>query len=362
MSMPNYFAFDPFQRRTRTMRYAPQGDQDTWSAYDREEEYWDLSDALRGADPRLAENWSNPNNMEVTRDGDGYRVRIKTGDKEGTWYNLTPDGNGGFTPSVAGRGEWNTNENLFDDPIALAMMAAVGTIGAGAAGAFGGLPGGSAPIVEGGTTAALGGAAPVAESFPVAAYGPSLTAPLNPATISAGGVATGAAGLAGPYTLGNAGASALQAAQAFSAANPGVPAGGAAAAGGGAGAAAGGSSSLVKTVADALGISEDVARLIVGLGPAVVTGIGNLLEDDEDNQVTRTGNPTIDAAREQVVTRMIGGLDERIARDRARSDKLAGWSDAAAAIPQGLPQYRGLMETDELGRVRFRRPRGLTGA
>lgn len=362
MSMPNYFAFDPFQRRTRTTRIAPQGDQDTWTAYDQEDEWWDVSDALRGADPRLAENWSNPNNMEVTRDGDGYRVRIKTGDKEGTWYNLTPDGNGGFTPSVAAKGKWDTNENLFDDPIALAMMAAVGTIGAGAAGAFGGLPGGSAPIVEGGTTAALGGAAPVAESFPVAAYGPSLTAPLNPATISAGGVATGAGGLAGPYTLGNAGLSSGLAQQAYSAAGGGgssAPSG-ASGGGGAAAGAAGATNSLVKSLTD-LGFSEPVARLLLGLGPAVLTGIGNAIDGGEGDQVTRTGNPTIDAAREQVVTRMIGGLDERIARDRARSDKLAGWSDAAAAIPQGLPQYRGLMDTDELGRVRFRRPRGLTG-
>lgn len=160
MSMLPYFAYDPFQTRTRTIRYSPQGDQDTWSAYDQVEEYLGLSDALQQNDPWRYENWSNPNNMEVERDGDGYRVHMKTGDKEGTWYNLSPNGEGGFISSEAAKGKWDTNENLFDDKMALAMMAAVGAIGAGAAGAFGGLgsPGAAAPTATGatgtGTTAA----------------------------------------------------------------------------------------------------------------------------------------------------------------------------------------------------------------
>jgi hypothetical protein len=343
MSMPNYFAYDPFTRRTRTTRYAPQGDQDTWTAYDQEEEYWDLSDALRGADPRLAENWGNPDNMEVQRDGDGYRVRIKTGDKEGTWYNLTPDERGGFTPSVAGRGEWNTNENLFDDKMALAMMAAVGGIGAAAAAGAGAGAAGSGGFgaAEGTVAAANLTSDPLGALIAQNAGNWGLNiAPEFAASIGGELLANM------PLTEAPPGLNPTQTQTIIEAAGTGADA-----------------NSLVKSIADGLGISEDVARLIVGLGPAVVTGIGNLLEDDEDNQVTRTGNPTIDAARESLVTKMMGGLDERIARDRARSDQLAGWSSAAAAIPQSLPEYRGLMETDEFGRVRFRKPaRGLTGA
>jgi hypothetical protein len=346
MSMPNYFAYDPFTRRTRTTRYAPQGDQDTWSAYDQEEEYWDVSDALRGADPRLAENWGNGSNMQVERDGDGYRVRVKTGDKEGTWYNLQRDAQGGYTPTVAGKGEWNTNENLFDDPIALAMMAAVG--GIGAAGYAAGAGGAGALTAE--------TAAEVAAATGLPEITPQMLAAANATSDPLGYLLTLANGGTGAGALGTIAADALA----------GLTTVGASAASGlttvGASAASGAANSLVRGVAEALGVSEDIAKLIVTAAPAVLTGIGNLTEDDEDNQVTRTGNPTIDAAREGVVNRMMSGLDERIARDRARSDQLAGWSTAAAAIPQSLPQYRGLMETDEFGRVRFRKPqRGLTG-
>jgi hypothetical protein len=286
MSMPNYFAYDPFQRRTRTMRYAPQGDQDTWSAHDREEEYWDLSDALRGADPWLAENWSNPNNMEVTRDGDGYRVRIKTGDKEGTWYNLTPDGSGGFRSSVAGRGEWNTNENLFDDPMALAMMAAVGTIGAGAAGAFsgwgtGGAPAAGAPATPGGGSGLLGGTAAPAAS---GGGGSVIESMLGQSLATPGSI--GAAQSAAPGFMAAATQQSLPAIGAFSGLMPefaaGIPSAFQALAdtplpstGGGLGsqtrsivepAAKAGASSLASQIGNAL-----------GLAPSAVTALGGLL-------------------------------------------------------------------------------------
>ena len=149
------FNASPFVKRTGFEPYRyNMGD----SEYTEERpfERWELNpDAFPDADDQFLSTIYNPNNVSyVETDKDGNQIiKVKSADKEGTKYKFSPTGQ---NLGVVGSERWDTNENIFDDPIALAMMAAVATMGAGAAGAFGGAGGGAAGGAAGGTGAAGG--------------------------------------------------------------------------------------------------------------------------------------------------------------------------------------------------------------
>ena len=286
MSMRDYFNYDPF--KTVQNRYAQNmGDRDM---PDLIQEGLGLSDAMAEQDPWLAQNWGDPNNVKYERaEGGGYKVTVKSGDKQGTVYLLSPDDKGGFKVAEQGTTKFDTGRyNPFQDPMALAMMAGVGGITAGAMGAFGGAgsaAGGAAPsaggssggLLGGGSSAASTGGGSVIESL----LGQSLATPGS----------MGAAQSAAPGFMAAATQQSLPAIGAFSGLMPEFAAAGPAAfqaladtplpssVGGGGG---GGSNtpsappaknptSIAKTIGDALGLSS---QAVTALGGLLGAGLG----------------------------------------------------------------------------------------
>ena len=160
---------------------------------------WQVSDELAALNSGNLTNQNNFQVLGINPDG-SYDVKVKSGDKEGTIFNYVPQSGGGYALSdPQGTVGWNTNENLFDDPIALAMMLGTGAIAGGAIGAANGLW--ADPLTQAGGGLATGGS-----SAAPASSGGFIENLLGQSTASGGSL--GAAQTAAPGFLAGAAATA----------------------------------------------------------------------------------------------------------------------------------------------------------
>jgi hypothetical protein len=277
---------------------------------------------LLASDPEL---FGNQTNLQVVaQDENGYTVRRKTGDKEGTLIRIERDPQTGewVSRGAVGTEAWDTNAAQRFQNMGFGSVVAAALAGAAAAGSG---------LVSPGVNGLASGAGATEAAIGSALGGNAL----------AGGLGGAAAGSA----AGLGGADAVTAAEWFggpgAATNPsaGLFGSGAAAAGAGTAAAttaastaakAAGAGELVKSVADMLGISESAARLLVTATPALAA----LLSDHDDQTTTQTqGTPAQIAARDAIATNVTGRLPEMQQRDRQRADQQMAWGNLAVGVP-----------------------------
>ena len=276
------FKSNPFALRTRAidpMIWGASGDSNYFQGgmpRPTEESFWEMTPEFANENAWQYENWLNPDNMQVVgTDPEGnVQFQVKTGDKEGTLYTLRPTEGGGYVAAPESTHRWDTNDQLSKWGPAIPLLAFGAATGLG--GLLGGTPGtgaaGTGATGLSGMTASdaalLAGGEPIAGSgFSLASSGtPAFGQAFTPAaTLAQAGEAAGSIG--GLSNLAGAGSGASSALTTLG--NTASKAG------------------VVKSVADALGLSEGVVEGALKLLPtAAAAALGYADAKSQEDKTT----------------------------------------------------------------------------
>ena len=99
---------------------------------------------------------------------------------------------------------------------------------------------------------------------------------------------------------------------------------------------------------------KDNWDLIKYLLPVAMGGLATVAGQDDEATTTQTrGTPEQNAAYNRVLETMMGGLDERVQRDRDRSDQMIGLANRAAGLTANLRQPDPWLRMNDRGMLSF---------